>query len=162
MKLVRIQHTRCSDYDGASIVLAPEDWDEDKIESEVSGAQDDYLAQYRKALSDDPGPPFPGFHPQYALHPEMKVGEVDAAFKVEREAYDLWRAQRDETATRFETFLSRRGFVSVWQDEAGAVECEADWGHRHGMSLRYGGAEKEFPSPAALAASDSGQEIPDE
>lgn len=151
MKLVRIAHSRCSDYDGYTLAFAPDDWDEDKIEGEVSLAQGAYLEQYVAAMKDEQGPPFPGWHPNYAAHPKRLVGEVDAEHRAAMEEYNVWKRVRDEQATRFETFLTRRGFVLPWQDEAGAVEVDVDWGHRHGQHLAYGGAQKEFPTPEALA-----------
>jgi hypothetical protein len=158
VRLVRISHLRCSDYDRSSWMIAPKDWDDEKIEDEIYAAQDAYLKQYQvaKLNNEFAGPPYPGYVPKYAdCPPDMTIAEVQADHLAKMNAYNDWKKKDDQTKRTFESFLTDQGFETIWHtDEVLAVEC--DWGHRHGMSLEYGN-DKELNgmiTPAQLAAND--------
>ena len=152
MKLVRIGHYRCGDYDCVTFALAPDEWDEARIEVEVDKAHEAYMVEFDKARADEAGPPDPGYSPDFKAHPDKTVGEVMAEHQAAREARNAWDKEQAKTRRRFENFLMDRGFVSLWSDEANAQFVEIHWGHRHGQRLQYGEDEIDtMPTPAKLA-----------
>lgn len=152
MQLVRITHRRCGDYDCANFALAPDDWSQDRIDSEVTAAQKAYLVEFDKANIKEAAPPYPGHRPLYEKYPDRTVAVVKAAHDELLIAYQAWQADRRKTELKFESFLTDRGFVSLWSDAAAALEAECDWGHRHGDRLAYGSEGIDgLPSPAKLA-----------
>jgi hypothetical protein len=152
VRLVRVTHYRCADYDCVTFALAPEEWDVERIETEVSAAQDAYLAEFDKARQAEGGPPDPGFRPAYEKFPDKLVSEVAAEHAAAKAAWKAWADEQAKTRRHFEGFLTDRGFVSLWSDNGEAVRVSCDWGHRHGHRLEYGDDKTDtMPTPAQLA-----------
>jgi hypothetical protein len=152
MRLVRVTHYRCSDYDCNTFALAPDEWDEVRIKREVGLAQDAYLEQFAKAMENDQGPPRVGHVPPYDKHPDRTVAEVRAEHEAAKAEWEAWEAELRRQRRSFEAFLEDRGFTSLWNEDA-SVLVECDWGHRHGQRLAYGNDREidTMPSPAKLA-----------
>ncbi len=158
-QVVRITHRRCGEYDCATIVLAPEDWDKNRIENEVYAAQEAYLVEFDKARSDEYGPPNPGYHVPYDKHPDRTIAEVKAEHYAAKAIYDAWQADQRKTTRPFERFLTERGFLSIWGIGA-TVRIECDWDHRHGQRMTYGDDKLDtMPTPAKLAGKPDDDDV---
>lgn len=162
MKLARIFHRRCDDYSGYTFVLAPDDWDDARIQAEAKEAQRAYLEEYGKALKTQAGEGVrnPGYSPNYDAHPDKTVAEVKAEWETARDAYKAWEADQRKTRQKFEDFLTDCGFVSLWSDDAAPVKAEVDWGHRHGSRIVYGNHTEldAIPTPAVMAGEEPDDE----
>lgn len=136
--LVRVTHLRCMEADGRTLVFAPVGWDAHRIEAEVEAAQADYERAVREARELPEGPPAPTYSPDYDAHPDKTVAEVKAAHEEAKRAYREHRDRARPLERRFEEFLRERGFTSIWDDGPHVTDVDLDWGHQHGIALRYG------------------------
>lgn len=156
MKLVHVTHRRCMDYDCATFVLAPDEWSEDEIETRLLAAQGAYAVAVRVALDGIEKVPYPSFPNVTNMPDDMTLAQVRAEHAEQKARYDAAEAKRREATKGFERFLVDAGFVSIWADEANAVQVECDWGHNHGVRFDYYSVgnpdEKKMPTPAKLAA----------
>jgi hypothetical protein len=169
MKLVRIAHQRCIEYDRSSFVLAPDEWDEDEINRQILAAQDDYLKQYELAKlgNDFSAPKYPGFAPKWTNFPDLTVAQIQASHKKAMDEYNAWKKENERTKRSFESFLEDRGFVSIWnaeEDKGQILYTECDWGHRHSQKLEYGNDDgvNDMPTPVRLAKIDAGEQTDDD
>lgn len=165
MKLVRITHYRCGDYDCVSFALAPADWAEDEVETRIDRAVTKYLEAVDAATAGVEKVAYP--HPPQitakGLDPSLTIGDALADFQARKTAYDEAEKARQYTGRSFEQFLSDEGFVSLWSDDARAITAEARWGHRHGQRLQYGNDHllEQWPSPKKLHALVTGEAASD-
>lgn len=153
MKPVAISHERCGDYEDWSYMLAPDDWDDDKIQDEIDEAMTDYIAALRTAIKEE-NPPNGGKGRYGAVpyndYPDLTVREVQELWAKYKKEYDEWFETTKPTQATFEMFLGKRGFAYPWDDDDAVYY--AHWGHMHGTPLKYGNDYKvnNFPSPADL------------
>jgi hypothetical protein len=133
--LVRIEHSRCDEYDGTEYVLAPAGWDEARIHAEINTVEQEMIAD-AQALKE---PPFgePPFHPPYEKHPQLTVREVQEQHTKLKADYKAWRDENKQMTRSFADRLRDRGFIGLWEDEAEVLEHDCYWGHRHGLDLNY-------------------------
>jgi hypothetical protein len=135
-RLVRVQHDRCGEYDGTEYVLAPIDWDAERVRAEIRVVVEETIAD-AKAIKEAPlNPPH---HPPYAEHPDKTVAAVQALHAAQRAAFSEWNKKNLHLSRSFVERMRERGFVALWDDEAetGAYTAGAYWGHNHGLKLNY-------------------------
>jgi hypothetical protein len=135
---VMIRHDRCGEYDTSTYVLAPADWDEDRIAAGISAAQDAYLDAYRRVSATPDEIPSPPYQPEFAKYPNSTVAEVIANHANDQARYNSWRLERKDEHKRFESFLCDQGFIGVWDEPEGVYSEYVNWGHAHGANYRYG------------------------
>lgn len=134
MKLVRISHTRCREWDGTEYVLAPEEWADDFIDRQIEEAKEELLDEAR-AVSTSPLKP--SHAPPYTEHPDETVREVQEAHAEQVAVYKGWREKNARLGRSLHDRLIERGFHALGTDEAGILEVRLDWGHNHGLTLNY-------------------------
>lgn len=135
-RLVRVEHSRCGEYDGTEYVLAPIEWDGEKIDGEVSAVVKEMIAD-AKLVKD--APLTPPHHPPYADHPDKTVAEIQAAHEERKIAYKQWLEENRHLTRSFQERLREHGFVRLWDDEpaTGRHDASTYWGHSHGLKLNY-------------------------
>lgn len=135
MKLVKITHDRCAEYDGTEYVLAPEDWDAAKIKETVDKVCNQIIIDAK--LIKNPPTGAPSFHPEYKEYPDKTVREVEELHAQEKAKYDAWKKENSKLTRSFVDRLRDAGFVGLWEDSSGALKVTAHWGHNHGLDLGY-------------------------
>lgn len=137
MKLAKIDYTRCSEWDGYSLVWVPDGWTQDDFEAAVSRAESAYLA-FLKRFDDDAEPPVAKAYgqPPYKDFPDLKVAEVQALWDEQKRAYAEWERDHSKGRKGFPAFLAGEGIEAIHSHEPELV-TEVDWGHRHGVRLDY-------------------------
>jgi hypothetical protein len=136
MKLVRIEHSRCNEYDGTEYMLAPDDWNEYTLEELIEETVNELIAD-AKAVKDPPfGEPRP-FQPDYDKHPDLKVSQVQALHATQKEEYKVWREENNHLERSFEERLTEKGFIPIWHQDADTIKVKTYWGHNHGLTLNY-------------------------
>lgn len=143
MKLIRITHIRCGDYDCTTYAMAPDDWSVEKVEGAVYDAQSDFLKTYFKAKEIKDGPPNPGFNPPYDKFPDKTVAEVKKEYQKLKEEYDNWVEEYAKTNVTFNLCLERSGFTLLYNASKDEDEVELDWGHNHGEVFGYHAEEEQ-------------------
>jgi len=155
MKLIKLIHTRCMEYDCQTYTLAPDEWDDDEIQDRAYEAQGEYLAAIKrwKEEADPPDPDFQPYQKQkwYADHPDMTIREADARWEEKKDEHRAWEEERNKARRSFQSFLEDQGFTSIWRDDA-AEEVSLDWGHRHGWPLDYYEGDPDTLTPAVRKA----------
>jgi len=137
MKLVKIEHERCNEYDTCSYVWAPETKTQEEIQSDVDAAQSEYLEMLKQFRAKFPTPISSINNPPLnSLPRNLTVGEILDIQASEEERYSQYSKQR-ELLSNFESFLYIRGYVG-FHERHSDVACTLNWGHRHADPLQYG------------------------
>lgn len=148
-KLVQIRHYRCQEWDCTSYVMAPAEWSNDVIQEKIWQVQDEY-EQAVKLAQQEATPPNDWRYgpPKYEDHPDKTVAEIKAEWDAKGEVYKAWKIGQDKTQQRFETFLTKAGFLGLHTENI-ALEIDCDWGHNHGVPLKYEETKTDtMPTPA--------------
>jgi hypothetical protein len=154
MKLVRINHIRCDEYDAITYMMAPDEWSKEDIHSAIDRAQSKYLDALKRANVTKPIPPndykeYTG--PPYGNFPDLTVKEVQEEWDRKKEEYMKWKNSRIGIKKSVTNFLQDEGFTHLYDDKS-AVEATMDWGHRHGSRIEYEETKTNtFPTPNELA-----------
>jgi hypothetical protein len=160
MQLVRIENIRCAEWDSNTWILAPDEWDEDKIQEQVDKAMDAYIDTLDKLRENKKGKPFPNlrYAPDYKAHPERTVREIDEEYDRKKIANQEWEKEHKDRNLGFENFLMNQGFFSLYDDEADSfiVEASANWGHRHGTRINYNETRNEHITPQSVVDKERG------
>ena len=142
MKLARIEHERCSEYDCTTYAWVPDDWTEEQFEDAVGRAEKAYLAAYAKWRQDKENEPenlWPSWGDQekfYAAHPGLTVACVAKLWDEALAKRSAWEKEYDKGKKRFSNFLVAEGAISFYDYEPD-LTAHIYWGHRHGDSLDY-------------------------
>jgi hypothetical protein len=150
--LVRIEHFKCNDWAGTSYVWVDDNMGIDRLEELCDQAQARYLTNEHACDSRPATPRNPGYMPEYGKYPDMKVSEVTALWKVEKDAYDQWMQKRKETRKPFAEVLEQIGEGSIrrFHDPFEEIpKVDVDWGHRHGTYVEFGETELKPDFPLA-------------
>jgi hypothetical protein len=137
MRIVAIEHIRCSEHDKMTFLVVPEGMSEDDVLKAVGEAQDEYLKAVDafKKMQEPLG--YPVTNVLQIADESLTVGEVKkrhAEHEAERKAYS---AARFRQTAAFHDYLYKRGFLSIYESHADRIYAVADWGHRHGDHLDY-------------------------
>lgn len=140
MKLARIQHNRCQEWDGNTHVLIPDDWDGNKFREVVSECVYKLIAATKKTkevreTSPSRWTPY-GQSIPYKEFPDKTVKEVDAWWAEQKELHEKWQSEVAPIKMHFSDLLKEKGVLSLWESEE-ILTAEANWGHNHGLSLEY-------------------------
>lgn len=139
MKLIKIEHNRCEDWDGSSYLWAPKDFTEDKIEDDILYAQKEYEKDTTIAIANKENPKliYKPYSPiPFGNYPDKTVKEVQEIWEQERIKYNEWQSKLKPAAQSFENYLIKKGYVNFYEGEMETYI--AYWGHRHGVPLKYG------------------------
>lgn len=153
MKLGRIGHIRCGEWDASTFVWCPDDLTEEQFETIVHQAAKDYETALKEFKEANPPPKQPSFNLDYRVSKtdeipdEMTFGE----YRKQKEEYDAERKAWDEKHKRINhglmPFLREQGIRPFWDvgdDDIPLMEAEVNWGHQHGVSIEYN--ETDVPS----------------
>jgi len=139
MKLIKIEHSRCADYDGASYLWAPDGFLEPEIEKDIINAQREYEKDTAIAIANKKGPVLiyqPYSQIPYRNYPDKTVKEVNEIWEQEKIKFDEWQEKIKPAAQSFEDYLIKKGYVGFYDYDIESYG--ADWGHQHGKPLKYG------------------------
>lgn len=135
MRLVKIEHSRCNEYDGTEYVLAPDHWNEKYLHETIHGVVRDMIEDAKRVKN----PPFgaPGWHPPFDDHPDKTVAEVKALHETAKHTYSEWKKGNEHLSRSFKDRLVERGFTRLESDEADSIKVKTYWAHNHGLELNY-------------------------
>lgn len=138
MRLVRVTHDRCGEYDGTEYFLAPESMTEDEVQVQVSAVVIE-MVEDAKELKDPPeGAPRHYFSPDWdGADPAKTVQEVRADFERAKAEYLKWYDDQKGHRRSFSDRMRDRGFTALWDEGADVIKADALWGHNHGLELNY-------------------------
>lgn len=138
MKLAKISHKRCDEYDATTYLLVPGELTQDELDSACDRAEDAYLkdAQAFRELAQET--PDPGFFNADKYPPDWTIKRAKADWQKKKDAYDERQKIRASARRPFGSYLSAEipGSQDLWECE---FESSVSWGHRHGMGpILYG------------------------
>jgi len=142
MRLVKVEHSRCDEYDGTEYFMAPNGWSEEAVAIQINQVMKELIA-HAKVLKDGvPEVPNPPWHPEFTKYPDKTVQEVLDAHEEAKAAYNKWYAENKKLCASFEARMREVGFTGLWEleegdDVQGFQEYHAYWGHNHGLDLNY-------------------------
>jgi hypothetical protein len=147
MRLASVEHVRCDEPDGRTLVWVDDLMTEQGFEERVSNAERLYLEAVKEFMSQEsprPARMFAGSGPLNVKDPAIQ-GMTVAEALARHEALQTAEKERSRVATRamrsFESFLcDEEGVVPFWDgvDAETAFAGEVYWGHRHGTPLDFG------------------------
>lgn len=148
-KLIKIRHNRCQEWDCTTYVVAPAAWSNEEISQRLWNAQDAYMEAVKTARAGRVPPnDWTYGQPKYEDYPDKTVAEVKAEWDAKGEVHKAWSAEQAKTGQAFETFLTKAGFLGLYADDI-ALELDCDWGHNHGVPLKYEETKTDtLPTPA--------------
>jgi hypothetical protein len=146
MKLIKICHYRCSEYDGFDYFVAPDDITEEQVEKDIERTKElmkkekeDFIAMEGKRpnllyLNQ-------GAMPNEDFPENMTIKEAKEKIRENAKKLDEWSKKEDAAKTSFAShFLElKTGYRSLHElDPTEIIEMTADWGHNHGEIIKYG------------------------
>jgi endonuclease YncB( thermonuclease family) len=139
MKLAKIDHYRCGDYDSTLYVVIPDDMTVDQLDELVSLASDKAIEAER--VGQGVAPVYPRRDILIQTMPKTStLAEVDSAFEEQKHEYDAFQKKKDEARRSFYSWLgevSGDRIMAVHDYDFGDFEVSCSWGHNHGVSLDY-------------------------
>ena len=145
MKLGMVQHWKCGEPKGRTLVWIPEAMTPEEFAEGVRRAQAAYLA-FVKEFMDAPAPNNHGPYGRnnYSAYPDKTVAEVEAIWAVERKEWEAWNVEHQKAYKSFGNYLEAEGMKPVWEVEKDyPYHRELDWGHRHGWPIDRSETEDE-------------------
>lgn len=138
MKLAKIEHIRCSSYDGdRTYVWIPDAMTADAFGALVDEAQERYLAA--EQVLTQALPVYPGAFTADAYPPEWTLQQARDQYAQAKQAYQEAEDRHVQARFPFSWHLCQLSpmildFMAVepW------VTIPCDWGHRHGTTIDYG------------------------
>jgi hypothetical protein len=137
MKLGMIEHWKCGEPKGRTLVWIPEEMTEEEFAMGVRRAQAAYLA-FVSEFMDAPAPNNYARYGRapYSEYPEKTVAEVDAIWEGKKKEWEAWNAEQQKAKRAFGDYLQEEGMKPVWDVEKDhPYYRELDWGHRHGWPI---------------------------
>lgn len=137
MKLARIEHVRCDEYGGSTLVWVDDGMTEEDLQAAVDRASARYLAAATEHMKEvkKTGPPH---QPDWNFHRDRVIGEVLDEHERKKAEYKDWANGRRRALRGFDQYLEdEEGITGFWDNEA-ELNAEVDWGHRHGTPIEYG------------------------
>ena len=142
MKLARIDHIRCDEPDGATLVWIEDSMTEDDLQEAVERAGKAYVKAVSEFMNTKPPEGIQSAYsqPNWERNRDRKVGEVLDEHAKLKEQRTEWDRKRREAIRPFDEFLHQEpGIEPFWEGEF--VNGDMYWGHRHGESIQYGTTE---------------------
>lgn len=141
MKIARVHHIRCSEYDGCTLLWVPDDWDQIKLEEAVTTAKKRYLEWYEEHdINDKPPNDYqPHRQPDFKSYPQsMSIGDILASHAKKKAEWEAWNDEHRKHDRSFEEWLHElySEVNSFWKYDP-ELQTDVSWGHRHGTKLRY-------------------------
>ena len=141
MKLARVDHRRCDDYAGTTLVWVDDDMTDEQLQEAVDKAVDAYFQALKDFSEANEAPPFA------TINWEQNRARVVADVLEEHQANQALRAEYDKrkrlATNSFDYFLYQQEGVHEFWSQVADMNVEAYWGHMHGTEIMYG--ETEWP-----------------
>lgn len=138
MKVGRIDHQRCSEVQGYTLVAIPDDWSVIQFEAAVFHAQIIYeSARAEFAAQQEPAPRSPFHRESWRDFPDdMTIGEAKRQKDEADELYRAWSERRRQMEEGLAHFLAAEGLTLLRESEP-EYALTLDWGHAHGIKLEW-------------------------
>ncbi len=139
MKIIALEHERCSEYDKTTYYAAPDGITEDEVRTIVDEAQDAYL----KVVQAMAAKPFSKQRPitdalRIVTDESVTVKELKARHQAYEDERNAWELLEHQEATTFEDILAKAGIITLGCFEGDdKIKMTISWGHRHGSKLSY-------------------------
>lgn len=142
MKLAKVVHDRCNEYDNTTYLLVPDDLAEEEFDSACRRASTAYIRdaaayKYHPTISD------PGYSFSAVGYPDdWTIGQAKLDWQEKKAKYEEWKEKRQSARRSFTVYLQAQ-----IPGSADISDCEFEtiliWGHQHGMGRIFYG-----PDPA--------------
>lgn len=137
MKLVRIEHVRCGEYDGYTYMLAPDDTSEDKLDNDVFTAMNNYLNALGEFKKLNKRPERLYFNLDN-IPDNVTMSEAKELTKQRDEEIKKWDDAERKCTRSFGCWMHDLGYRFLSEAEDNEImESSVNWGHRHGEHIEY-------------------------
>lgn len=141
MKIAKINHDRCQEWDGCSYVWVSDDMTKGILSDLILAAVKSLLKAEDDLQKSPQKPMFPGYTPNYDLYPDNTVSEAKVIHEALAKKYQAWKLLETESRKSFvEHLISISGgsIKDFYDLPDNTLRGEASWGHRHGTVILYG------------------------
>lgn len=139
MKLAKIEHYRCGEWDANNYVWVPDAMTREELLVLVSAAQRD-CREAEKTIEGVEAPPHRSWWDFFEKADQNKsLATVKLEYAEHEAHYKAWEAKRDAARKSFWQRLCglSGGKVLSFSDGECGLEVECDWGHSHGLKVNY-------------------------
>lgn len=137
MRLARVDHIRCGEPSGTTLVWVEDTITDEQFQETVDRVAKAYLATVKEFM-ELKKPKQVSHQPNWEKLRDRTVGEVLDEHKQAKEKYSAWEKEQSSARVTFAQMLQKEeGILSFWDVEPG-ISAEAYWGHNHGLHLQYG------------------------
>jgi hypothetical protein len=138
MKILKIEHRRCSEFDKYAYYVVLDNKTEADVREAVENAEDAYLRAFEAAKANTVKVFRPQLNVMLLSDDTLTVGELKRRV-VEYDRIDAEnRRLASELAGSFHGYLEKYGIIPLANYVGNdMIETTADWGHRHGDDLDY-------------------------
>lgn len=132
--LIRVEHERCSEWEGYEYFVAPDKLSKDQVAMIVDDIVREQIED-AKAVQLAPEAP-KTFQVDFRAHPDKLVREVIAEHETAKAAHERWKHDHPELLRSFADRMRDRGLLPI-TDINKDDSVIANWGHNHGLDLKY-------------------------
>lgn len=139
MKIIKIVHYRCSEWQAASYLIPPKDRTDTEIESDIRQVVEQYIQRQKEYNKQKPVNPNWSPVKLEAYDKDMTIGELIELRKKQLDEYQEWSKKKEEAEISFVDHMRKLGYRALWEVEEDEIELYyAEWGHNHGITIKYG------------------------
>lgn len=140
MKIIKIIHYRCSEYDESNYYTVNRELTEDELNVIIQNAQTTYLdalAEFDR-IQTKAGVHYPSKDID-SFPDSLTIKEAKVLVEKKKQEARLYDEKRSQVAGSFTRYLKEQGIFPVWEHDFGkdGAQFHVDWGHRHGQKLDY-------------------------
>lgn len=137
MKIIKVTHYRCAEYDKCEYYVAPDAMTVEEISKVLEKAQEAYLVALAAWEALLPKPAFPGTNIS-DFPEEITIAEAKRRVAEAMRCREEIETKRRAIELSFDSVLSKLNIIVVRSVHVSEdLEFTVDWGHRHGMQLDY-------------------------
>lgn len=145
MKLIRVYHSRCGEYDGSTYFLVPSDYKRPHIEAILQNACNNYIEAVVHARSDPPNDFTRWSEPNYGANLDKTVREVREEWEEKKRIWEEWANKGYNLENKnFADFVKDLDKNIITLPQADDIEeYEINWGHHHSLFFDYSDEDTE-------------------
>lgn len=141
MKLCKISHYKCDEFDGHTFLLGPDNITEEQLSKDAEEAVNYHLNKLREFNNQPDKPAYPRYPDLDKVDPNTTCGELVEQYKKDQVNYKNWETLRRESSGSFMTVMSSKGYkrLSNYEGEqeitGKILVTTAYWGHNHDLPV---------------------------
>jgi hypothetical protein len=141
MKIIKINHERCNEYEKSTYLVDLFDLTEEQINKDIEDSQTEFLkAKYDNSnLGEPPEHLYINSDNLNYFPIDMTIGQLKEKIETRNQEFDEYYKKNRALERPFSFYMQKRGYKTLSElGESSTIFIKIlNWDHRHGMVLDY-------------------------